>query len=88
VNWTVRIANDARKFINGLPGKARRQVSRSISQLEVDPFRGDIKPLHGKAWKGFYRKRAGDYRIIFFMHQTERLVDVGCVVLRSERTYR
>ncbi|HTU45464.1 MAG TPA: hypothetical protein VMF91_10405 [Bryobacteraceae bacterium] len=45
--------------------KTRRQVSRSISQLEQDPFQGDVEPLKGKAWKGCYRKRSGDYRIIF-----------------------
>jgi mRNA-degrading endonuclease RelE of RelBE toxin-antitoxin system len=88
MNWVVRIADDAQAFIDGLPAKGRRQVSHSISQLEEDPFRGDVKPLHGKAWRGYYRKRAGDYPIIFFVHQTERLVDVGWVVMSSEKTYR
>jgi mRNA-degrading endonuclease RelE of RelBE toxin-antitoxin system len=61
---------------------------RSINQLENDPFRGDVKPLQGKAWKGYYRKRADDYRIIFFVHHEQRLIDVSWVLLRSEKTYR
>ena len=65
MSWVVRIADDARLFIDTLPDKARRQISRSISQLEQDPFHGDVKPLQGKKWKGLYRKRAGNYRIIF-----------------------
>ena len=88
MNWVVRIADDAQAFIDRLPAKARRQVSHGISQLEKDPFRGDVKPLHGKAWKGYYRKRAGDYRVIFFVYRAERLIDVGWVALRSEKTYR
>jgi mRNA-degrading endonuclease RelE of RelBE toxin-antitoxin system len=88
MNWVVRVPDDVQAFIDGLPAKSRRQVSRSISQLEEDPFRGDVRPLHGPAWKGYYRKRAGDYRIIFFVRQAERLIDVGWVLLRSEKTYR
>jgi mRNA-degrading endonuclease RelE of RelBE toxin-antitoxin system len=88
MNWVVRIADDAQLFIQNLPDKTPRQVSRSISQLEEDPFRGDVKPLKGEEWKGYYRKRAGDYRIIFFLHHGQRLVDVSWVLRRSEKTYR
>jgi mRNA-degrading endonuclease RelE of RelBE toxin-antitoxin system len=63
MNWVVKIAEQAQLFIDGLPEKIRRQISQSINQLEQDPFRSDVKALKGKAWKGYYRKRAGDYRI-------------------------
>ena len=88
MNWVVRIAEDAQLFIDGLPAKARRQVSRSITQMEQDPFQGDVKALQGKAWKGYYRKRTGDYRIIFFPHREQRIIDIAGVVLKSETTYR
>jgi mRNA-degrading endonuclease RelE of RelBE toxin-antitoxin system len=88
MNWVVRISDDAQLFVQNLPDKTRRQVSRSISQLEEDPFRGDVKPLKGEEWKGYYRKRAGDHRIIFFIQQAQRLVDVSWVLRRSEQTYR
>jgi len=88
MNWAVRIAEDARLFIESLPAKIRRQVARSINQLESNPFHGDVKPLQGKEWKGYYRKRVGDYRIIFLVHHAERLVDVAQVLVRSEKTYR
>jgi mRNA-degrading endonuclease RelE of RelBE toxin-antitoxin system len=88
MNWVVRIAEDARLFVDSLPEKLRRQVVRSINQLETDPFRGDVQPLQGREWLGYYRKRAGDYRIIFLIHRRERLVDVAHVLLRSEKTYR
>ncbi|HXW15084.1 MAG TPA: type II toxin-antitoxin system RelE/ParE family toxin [Terriglobia bacterium] len=86
--WTIRVADDAQSFIESLPEKARRQVWRSVSQLEEDPFRGDVQPLKGKEWKGYYRKRVGDYRIIFFLHDEQRIIDVAWVLRRSEKTYR
>ena len=77
--WTIRVADDAQLFIENLPEKVRRQVSRSVSQLEEDPFLGDVRPLQGKEGKGYYRKRVGDYRIIFFPHHEQRIIDVpGC----------
>jgi len=47
-----------------------------------------VKPLKGKPWKSYFRKRAGDYRIIFFVRHELRLVDIAWIVLRSEKTYR
>jgi len=88
MNWVVRIADEAQIFIGGLPDKIRRQISHGIHQLEQDPFLGDVKPLKGKTWKGYYRKRAGDYRIIFFVHHAQRFVDVAWVLPRPEKTYR
>jgi mRNA-degrading endonuclease RelE of RelBE toxin-antitoxin system len=88
MKWVVRIADDAQLFIQNLPDKTRRQVSRAISELEQDPFRADVKVLKGREWKGYYRKRAGDYRVIFFVHHEQRLIDVSWVLRRSEKTYR
>ena len=88
MSWIVRVADDAQLFVGRLPDKVRRQVSRSISQMEADPFQGDVKALQGKAWRGYYRKRVGDYRIIFFPHRDQRLVDVPWIVLKSEKAYR
>jgi mRNA-degrading endonuclease RelE of RelBE toxin-antitoxin system len=88
MNWVVRIADDAQAFLDGLPPKLRRQISRSISQMEHDPLRGDVKPLQGGRWHGCYRKRSGDYRIIFSVDRNERFVDIFWVLLRSEKTHR
>jgi mRNA-degrading endonuclease RelE of RelBE toxin-antitoxin system len=65
MDWVVKVADDAQLFIDGLPKKTSRQISHSISQMKKDPFQGDVKPLQGKQWKGYWRKRTGDYRIIF-----------------------
>jgi hypothetical protein len=39
-------------------------------------------------WKGFYRKRTGGYRIIFFPNHQDRITEVSAIVTRAEKTYR
>jgi mRNA-degrading endonuclease RelE of RelBE toxin-antitoxin system len=56
--------------------------------MEQDPFLGDVQPLKGRKWKGFYRKRAGRYRIIFFPNHQDRIIEVSAIVPRTEKTYR
>jgi mRNA-degrading endonuclease RelE of RelBE toxin-antitoxin system len=86
--WDVRVAEDAQRSLARLPQKDRRRILRSLSQLEADPYQGNVKPLKGNAWKGFHRKRSGDYRIVFFLHQDEQIIDVPAILRRSEKTYR
>jgi mRNA-degrading endonuclease RelE of RelBE toxin-antitoxin system len=56
--------------------------------MQVNPFRGDVKPLKGKDWKGRYRKRIGRYRIIFVPIPALRVVEISQILLRTEKTYR
>jgi mRNA-degrading endonuclease RelE of RelBE toxin-antitoxin system len=56
--------------------------------MAEDPFRGDVVPLKGKEWKGYYRKRVGRYRIIFVPRQNERVIDIAAILARDEKTYR
>jgi mRNA-degrading endonuclease RelE of RelBE toxin-antitoxin system len=87
MEWVVRVSDDAQLVIDNLQKKARRQVSNSINQMKRDPFHGDVKALQGKQWKGYYRKRTGDYRVIFFPRREHAIVDVAWVILKSEKTY-
>jgi mRNA-degrading endonuclease RelE of RelBE toxin-antitoxin system len=56
--------------------------------MEVDPLAGDVEPLKGPAWKDRYRKRAGDYRIIFILDRKAAVVANSAILIRSEKTYR
>ena len=88
MNWIVRVDEETQLFIDGLPKKIGGQLNRSIARMKQDPFQGDVKALQGKAWKGYYRKRTGDYRIIFFPHREQHIIDVAWVVLKSDKTYQ
>ena len=44
--------------------------------------------LQGKAWKGIYRRRIGDYRVLFTADYTNHKVLVLRILIRSGDTYQ
>lgn len=50
-----------------------RKGETHLREMREDPFRGDVKPLKGKQWKGRYRKR---------------IVEISPILLRTEKAYR
>jgi mRNA-degrading endonuclease RelE of RelBE toxin-antitoxin system len=60
----------------------------TLKEMKEDPFTGDVKPLKGL--KGVFRRRVGDYRIIFTASFEENAVVIlrvisGIVFLSSSR---
>jgi len=86
--WLVRLSTDAGKQVERLPADRQDQLLRSLREMAEDPFRGDVKPLKGRKWRGHYRKRAGRYRVIFLPRLQERIVEISAIVPRIEKTYR
>ena len=56
--------------------------------MERDPFGGDVKALRGQEWEGVYRRRFGDYRLLFIPDSRQRIVCILRILIRSEKTYR
>jgi mRNA-degrading endonuclease RelE of RelBE toxin-antitoxin system len=55
--------------------------------MAAHPLRGDVISLKGKQWKGRYRKRVGQYRIIFTLDHSRNEIEVSAILIRSEKTY-
>lgn len=88
MSWSVDLSHSAEKDLKRFSRDIRERMLRAIDELQADPFRGDVKPLKGAAWKGRYRKRVGAYRIIFTPDYHAQRVLVSAVLIRSEKTYR
>ena len=86
--WTVKLAKTAARQLSELPPDHQDLIRTHLREMVHDPFRGDVKPLKGKQWKGRYRKRVGRYRVIFLPFFVERIVEVSAILLRSEKTSR
>jgi mRNA-degrading endonuclease RelE of RelBE toxin-antitoxin system len=56
--------------------------------MASDPFAGDVKALHGEEWRGVFRRRMGDYRLLFTAEISERTIIVQQISRRSDKTYR
>jgi mRNA interferase RelE/StbE len=88
MTWDVEVSAGAEKDLRRLPRDRRAHVERAMDEMERDPFAGDVKPLKGPQWKGRFRMRIGDYRIIFTVNHGARLVWISAILTRSEKTYR
>jgi mRNA interferase RelE/StbE len=74
---TEQAARDARR----LPRDAARRCRNALTLLQENPARG--QPLKGE-WKGLYRYRVGDFRIIYRIRRRELVVIVIAIGHRRE----
>jgi mRNA interferase RelE/StbE len=79
ITFTRRALRDIRK----LPKDAQRRIELAMDELFDNVRAGD--KLHGE-WEGYWKLRAGDYRIIYKI-KSEVLVEIQYVRHRR-RAYR
>jgi len=86
MRWSVRLSREAYEQLDGLPHHVKRRLQRAIDEFEErdDSHWSNVKALQGATWKGRFRKRVGDFRIIFRKHPDRRLVEISSIVRRSE----
>jgi mRNA interferase RelE/StbE len=85
MTWNLSITGPAQKDFQRLPQKDQARVKAALIAMQVDPFQGDIKRLKGKdtAW----RRRVGNYRIIYDLYFDEYLIVVLGILRRTSTTY-
>jgi mRNA-degrading endonuclease RelE of RelBE toxin-antitoxin system len=65
MSWVCELAEDARRDLREVPRAIQERVARVMMQTATDPFQRNVKALHGKEWRGVFRRRIGDYRLLF-----------------------
>jgi mRNA-degrading endonuclease RelE of RelBE toxin-antitoxin system len=88
MNWDCEFTACAEEDLRSLPKAIQKRVARVLEQMASDPFQGDVKALHGEQRKGVFRRRIGDYRLLFSADPTGKTVIVQQISLRSGKTYR
>jgi mRNA-degrading endonuclease RelE of RelBE toxin-antitoxin system len=68
-----------------MPAADRRRVLAALDAMEQDPFSGDVVRL--KAQPVAWRRRVGDWRILFDIEPEQRRALVHDVVRRTSTTY-
>jgi mRNA interferase RelE/StbE len=79
----VLIPEGVVKQIEALPNQALRPVRDAIYSLANNPFPHGYKVLKGE-WKGLYRIRAGNYRIIYEVERERVLITIVKVSDRKD----
>jgi mRNA-degrading endonuclease RelE of RelBE toxin-antitoxin system len=88
MSWAFDFTPTAQQDLEGLPKAIQKRVARTIAQMAADPFHGNVKALQGEAWKGVFRRRIGNYRILFSANRSTETVTIHQISIRSEGTYR
>jgi mRNA-degrading endonuclease RelE of RelBE toxin-antitoxin system len=77
--WTLVYTAEARRQIDALTGKARRQVEKALEQLACGDRRG--KALRGEL-RGILSERVGNFRILYRGERRRLIILVLAVVHR------
>ena len=73
-----------KRELRRVPPYDRERVIKAIEALAENPRPQGIVQLEPNV----YRLRVGDYRVIYKVFDEERLIIIGRVARRSEKTYR
>jgi mRNA-degrading endonuclease RelE of RelBE toxin-antitoxin system len=88
MSWACKLTLNAEEDLGALPKAIQKRVARAMAQMANDPFAGNVKALQGEQWKGVFRRRIGDYRILFTADRATETVVIHQISLRSGKTYR
>lgn len=73
MTYQVEVRRSAKKELAKLPSKVQKRVILALRELGEDPFRSGFKKLKGGLG---YRRRVGDYRIVYTVTQKTRVIIV------------
>jgi mRNA interferase RelE/StbE len=81
--YRIELTRRTKRELDKLPLKDFKQIDAIIRALTKEPRPQGVKKLKG----AIHRVRAGDWRIIYAVFDKDKLIIVGKVARRSERTY-
>lgn len=85
MNWRVVLTKSAEKQLRHLPKKEISRIGGILDNFEENPFAGDVVKLAGEG--NVWRRRVGNYRIIYELDIHARAVFVYDIARRTSTTY-
>lgn len=83
--WSVDLRGRARKSLRRVPAPDRTRIAAALDEMRFDPLSGDVVKLKGTS---AFRRRVGNYRIIFEIDFAAQAIAVFDVLRRTSTTYR
>ena len=81
-SYAVELKPSARKELEALPDSVLARVVRRVESLTNDPRPAGCKKLKG--YKDQWRVRIGDWRVVYIIDDTDKLVSVTRIAHRRE----
>ncbi len=90
MRWRVELSKESQKQLSDFPRDVRNRLQGAIDEFEQkdESQWSNVKALQGREWKGRFRKRVGDYRIIFRKFYDRGVVEISAILIKSKDTYR
>ncbi len=85
MSWAVAVSNRARRNLKRVPAADRQRIMAALDALRSDPLSGDVVKLAGQ---DAFRRRVGNYRIIFRIDFKAVAVGIVDIQRRTTTTYR
>lgn len=85
MSWAIAVGNRARRNLKHIPNADQRRILAALDAMRADPLAGDVVKLAGQ---DAFRRRVGNYRIIFRIDFEGLAVGVFDIVRRTTTTYR
>ncbi|MDP2593402.1 MAG: type II toxin-antitoxin system RelE/ParE family toxin [bacterium] len=82
-DWEIEFDTDAVKDLDNLPSAVKREIVKKIRWLR-DNFDDTTPQSLGGEWRGFFKLRTGDYRIIYKIDWNRYLLTVSLIDHRSK----
>jgi len=81
-NFAVEVKPSARKELEALPDNLLARVIRKLEALGLNPRPAGCKKLKG--YKDQWRIRVGDWRVVYIIDDTAKVVSVTRIAHRSQ----
>jgi mRNA interferase RelE/StbE len=79
--YNIFLKRSAEKDLDCLPQKIHTRIVNFLISLKENPLPQGVKKLHGREG---YRIRVGNYRILFFIDNAEKKVEIVSIAHRKE----
>ena len=84
--YAVFIEKEAQKFLESLVLKISKTVKNKCLVLQENPRPSGVKKIAGAS--DLYRIRSGNYRIIYFVDDRNKIIKITHIRLKGKRTYK
>jgi mRNA interferase RelE/StbE len=85
MSWAVAVSNGARRNLKRVPAADQARIMAALDAMRADPLSGDVVKLAGH---DAFRRRVGNYRIIFRIDFKAVAVGILDIQRRTTTTYR
>ena len=80
--YTVVVSKPAAKYLSKLSGKMYSSIRSKLFELETNPLPSGATAIQG--YHNTYRLRAGNFRIVYTIYESEVLIDVIDIAPRGQ----